>query len=749
MLLDMRSIIFSGLLINIVCLYVAILLWRQNRLRYTGMMYWVFTFLCQALSVILIMLRGYIPDWASMVLPTDLILIGTLLGYMGLLAFVGKKSSQIHNYVILVLVTFVHVYFTYVQSDLNARIYNFSTGLLILCFQCAWLMLYRVPANMRTLTRHVGMVFVFFCLASIFRMVGVFVNGQYRIDFFQPGSSDALAVIIYQILFILLTFALALMFNKRLLQEVTTQEEKYSRAFYSSANAINLTRLQDGVVIEANTGFLNMLGYQHTDVIGKPVMDLHLWERDEDRKLLVEELLNKRTVRDREFQFQIKSGEKITGLFSAEIIVINNEEYVLSSINDITARKKTEEALKKSNAYLEILNNALADAIFVVKFPERIIEYLNEAAVNIFGYAKEEVLEKNSLMFYPDQEGYLRSAGIFQETLLQKKNLARFETILKRKNGETFPAWFTASFLKEDERVTKLIVIVQNITEQKRYRDTILQLNAELEQRVAERTQELSNTQTALLNLVDDLNTSARDITSANRSLEAVNKELAAFSYSVSHDLRAPLRSIDGFSEALMEDYGDKLDDEAKNYLERIRRATENMNRLIDDLLSLSRVLKSDFYRQDFDLSAMVREIAGEIQQRNMLKDLVLDIQDGIVIKADQRLLGVAMTNLLDNAWKFTSKSEHPHIEFGADVQNGETVFFVRDNGAGFNMEYVGKIFDAFQRLHRMEEFPGTGIGLATVQRIIHRHGGRIWAEGEPGKGAAFYFTLEGKELLC
>jgi len=679
-----------------------------------------------------------------MVLATNLILMGMLLGYMGLLAFVGKKRSQIHNYVILVLLTFVHAYFSYVDPDLNARIVNFSTGFLILSFQCAWLMLYRVPANMRTLTRHVGMVFVFFCLVSIVRMVGVFFSWQYQINLFHFGSSIALPIVIYHILFILLTFVLVLMFNNRLLQDVAIQEEKFSRAFHSSPTAINLTRLKDGVIVEANNGFLNMLGYQLTDVIGKPVMDLHLWEKDENRQLLAEELLRNGFVHDREFQFQVKSGERITGLFSAEMIVINNEKYVLSSMNDITARKKMEEALKESKAYLEILNNALADAIFVVKFPERVIEYLNETAINMFGYAKEEVLGKSSLMFYPNQEEYLRNAGFLQEAILGNKKLARSETILKRKNGETFTASFTASFLKENEIATKFIVIVQDITEQKRHHDIILQLNAELEQRVAERTRELSNTQTALLNLVDDLNKSTKDITSANQSLEAVNKELAAFSYSVSHDLRAPLRSIDGFSEALMEDYGDQLDGEAKNYLERIRRATQNMSHLIDDLLSLSRVMKSDFYRQEFDLSAMTREISGEIQQRNRLNDLVLDIQDGIVVKADQRLLGVVMTNLLDNAWKFTSKSEHPHITFGADVSNGETVFFVRDNGAGFNMEYVGKIFNAFQRLHKMEEFSGTGIGLATVQRIIHRHGGRIWAFGEPGKGATFFFTLGG-----
>ena len=168
------------------------------------------------------------------------------------------------------------------------------------------------------------------------------------------------------------------------------------------------------------------------------------------------------------------------------------------------------------------------------------------------------------------------------------------------------------------------------------------------------------------------------------------------------------------------------------------------MNQLIEDLLGLSRVLKSDFYRQTFDLSALVREIADEIQKRNPLKDYRFAIQSGILVLADQRLLAIAMTNLLDNACKFAGKSEQPLIEFGAEVQDEKTVFFVRDNGVGFNMEYVDKLFEAFQRLHSAEDYPGTGIGLATVQRIIHRHKGRIWAEGKPGRGATFYFTLSG-----
>ncbi len=739
--LDMRTVIFSYVLTDIVCLVVIVLLWLQNRKRVSGTSFWVFVFICQTLALSLIILRGSIPDWASIVMANTLLLAGALLAYMGLLRFVGEKSAQVHNYVILAVLSLVHAYYGLVQPDLTARILNSSIGLLIFSSQSAWLMLYRVPPAIRPLTRGVGVVFGLYCLVSIIRIAGFFSGAQDRTDFFQSASVDTLAMIAYQILFMLLTYTLALMFNKRLLMDITTQEEKFSKVFRSSPNAINLTRIVDGLILEANTGFLKISGYGYAEVIGKTVMDLRLWVHDEDRIQVVNELTEKGMMRDREFQFRRKSGERLTGLFSAEIISINNEEYVLSSLNDITARKRAEEALQENNAYLERLNNALVDAVFVVTYPERVIEYLNDAAIHMFGYGKEEVLGENSLMLYPDQDGYLRSGGIFLDTMKQGKNLARFETVLKRKNGETFPGQFTATFFRENDVVTRFIVIVQDLTEQKHDTETIRRLNTELEQRVAERTQELSNTQIALLNLVDDLNQSTNELHCANQSLEAVNQELAAFSYSVSHDLRAPLRSIDGFGSALLEDYGDKLDGEGKNYLARIRRATQNMGHLIDDLLNLSRVTKAEFYRQEFDLSGIVHSIADAERQKNPLNSLTIDIQDGIIVRADQRLMNIAMTNLLDNAWKFTAKNAHPHIEFGMTVQNDEIVIFIRDNGVGFDMAYVDRIFGAFQRLHKVDEFPGTGIGLATVQRIINRHGGGIWAEGEPGKGAPVLFT--------
>jgi signal transduction histidine kinase len=224
--------------------------------------------------------------------------------------------------------------------------------------------------------------------------------------------------------------------------------------------------------------------------------------------------------------------------------------------------------------------------------------------------------------------------------------------------------------------------------------------------------------------------------------LEAANKELESFSYSVSHDLRAPLRSIDGFSQALLEDYGDKLDAAGQSDLQRVRAATQRMAQLIDDMLDLSRVSRGEMHREIVDLSSMVKNIAAELTAAQPDRKVDLAIAEGIRAEADARLLRVLVENLLRNAWKFTGKHPTAKIEFGISQNNGRPVYFVRDDGAGFDMAYAGKLFGAFQRLHAMTEFNGTGIGLATVQRIVNRHGGKVWAEGKVDQGATFYFTL-------
>lgn len=265
-----------------------------------------------------------------------------------------------------------------------------------------------------------------------------------------------------------------------------------------------------------------------------------------------------------------------------------------------------------------------------------------------------------------------------------------------------------------DGDIIGAIAVALDITARKEADLEIRNLNENLEKRVEERTSQLRS---------------------------AVS-ELESFSYSVSHDLRSPLRTIDGFSLALMQDYEDILDEDGRDFLHRIRNATQRMGNLIDDMLSLSRVGRAEMFIEPVSLTAIVSESASILRSEDSQRDVELIIQDDVVVTGDERLLGIVMDNLMRNAWKFTSRHDSARIEFGSTQVNGDTAYFVRDDGAGFDMEFVNKLFMPFQRLHGRDEFQGTGVGLATIKRIIDRHGGRVWAEAEVEKGATIYFTL-------
>jgi|GEM_PF-4301276 len=301
------------------------------------------------------------------------------------------------------------------------------------------------------------------------------------------------------------------------------------------------------------------------------------------------------------------------------------------------------------------------------------------------------------------------------------------------------------------EPVRNLVRAATNVTHDKDYsirvneqgareiQELVLAFNTMLD-RVAQREKERDLAEVQLKQHRDHLEELVQERTA---ELEASNKELEAFSYSVSHDLRAPLRSIHGFCQMLLEDYADNLDRNGLDYLQRVQTSALNMGQLIEDLLQLARITRSDFHKQQLDISSLAQETINKLRQQNPEREIEIRLQNNVYAEGDQHLLSVALDNLLENAWKYTGKTPHPRIEFGSQhSSNGHDTYFVKDNGVGFDMKYADKIFLAFQRLHSKEDFPGTGVGLATVERVIDRHGGKIWAESEIGKGTIIYFTL-------
>jgi PAS domain S-box-containing protein len=394
----------------------------------------------------------------------------------------------------------------------------------------------------------------------------------------------------------------------------------------------------------------------------------------------------------------------------------------------------------------------------IILFDENLnIVDANERAITAYGYTRDELLSL--------KVDDLRSVSVINDILIitgqaEKKGGLIFETVYKRKDGTTFPVEISSCILTFSNMKYKL-VIIRDITERKQAEEELKKSYSELENRVSERTAELEKANLLLRQEIAERKLMEQRLTEAmdesaeinnilkhrTEELDVINKELETFSYSVSHDLRAPLRSIDGFSQLLQEDCFDKLDEPGKDYLRRTRAASQHMAQLIDDLLNLSRLSRSEMVLSNVNLSFLAAEIAANLQMTQPERKVEFIITPDLTVYGDKHLLQVALNNLLENAWKFTGKHPAAKIEFGVCEKEGQRSYYVRDNGAGFDMKYADKLFAPFQRLHTPSEFLGTGIGLSTVQRIIHRHRGKVWAEGEVEKGAAIYFTLNTKNL--
>jgi PAS domain S-box-containing protein len=390
---------------------------------------------------------------------------------------------------------------------------------------------------------------------------------------------------------------------------------------------------------------------------------------------------------------------------SVRAVVINSR--------DITERKLSEQELLESEKRFRALVEHGTDQVSLLA-PDGTLLYENPTSLHPLGYPRGAYLDRNLFeLLHPDD---VENAMQTWAEVLNGVGTTR-EASFRLRHADGSWRWVegTATNLLDEPSVGAIVINYRDITERKQAEEEIRRLNTELEQRVRERTAEL----------------------------EAANKELEAFSYSVSHDLRAPLRTIDGYTRLLGSEYTSALPPEARVYLGNIREGSKRMNQLIMDLLALSRVTRHTLKYQTVSLSNVAQAIAHDLQRSDPQREVEFVVSKGLTANGDAGLLQIALQNLLGNAWKFTSQREHARIEFGLLTgPDGGDAFFVRDNGAGFDMAYAEKLFGAFQRLHTEAEFEGTGIGLATVQRIIHRHGGKTWAEGQVGQGATFYFTL-------
>lgn len=353
--LDMRTVMFSHLLIDLVCTFVVIALWLQNRRRFQGTGLWAINFILQTSGITLILLRGVIPDSFSVILANMLIVGGMLLGYLGLARFTEQRPVQAHNYIIFAAYGGILYYFTYVIPDTFARIILFSAILLAYSLQYAWLTLLGVGREKRAITLPVGLIFCGYCLVNATRMIGQLALPRLESDFLHSGYVDTLFVIAYQLLFVLFTYSLSFMINKRLYLDLQTQEEKFAKAFHSSPYAVALSRLSDGTLFEVNAGFEDISGYRAAEVVGKTTIDLGLWADENDRMAVTEKLSRNTRVRDVEIQFRKKTGDAVIGLLSAETIMVDGRPSLLSSISDITERKKSEEKIRALLAEKELI----------------------------------------------------------------------------------------------------------------------------------------------------------------------------------------------------------------------------------------------------------------------------------------------------------------------------------------------------------------------------------------------------------
>lgn len=481
-------------------------------------------------------------------------------------------------------------------------------------------------------------------------------------------------------------------------------EEKFSKAFLTSPDSININRLNDGLYIDVNDGFSRITGYSKEEVIGKTSKDIDIWADPRQRSLLVTGLSTHGAVNNLEARFKMKDGRVIDGLMSAAVINLNNKPHIISITRDISELKRSQIRVENERIRLRTLVETIPDLVWL-KDPDGKYLICNQEFEKLYGAKESEIISKTDYDYVDKgQAEFFRQKDI--EALKANKPTKNFERLKYANDGhEALMETIKTPLYDAEGNLIGIMGIARDVT---RLHD----LNENLEKLVDERTQQL----------------------------EAANKGLESFAYSISHDLRAPLRHIDGFSRLLMESVAVNDTSETERFYQKINGSITSMLSMIEALLQFSRLGRKPVIKANVNLDELIRKIVGQQSASQKTEWVIGELP---VVQGDWNLLSLAFENLISNAVKFTSKNPAPKIEIGVSEKKGQKpTIFIKDNGVGFDMAYSYKLFNVFQRLHTLEEFDGTGIGLANVKQIIQKHGGAIWAEGVPGNGATFYLTI-------
>jgi PAS domain S-box-containing protein len=498
-------------------------------------------------------------------------------------------------------------------------------------------------------------------------------------------------------------------------QAIRASELSYRRLFEAAKDGILILEADTGRISDVNPFLIEMLGFSHGELVGTPIWELGPFKDLVSNKAKFDQLHQQGYVRYEDLPLETKDGRHIAVEFVSNVYQAGDCNVIQCNVRDITERKRTECQLKASFKEIGDLKSALDEhAIVAITDPQGKITYVNDKFCAISKYSREELLGQDHRIINSGHHPKEFMRGLW--TTITQGRVWHGEIKNKAKDGSYY--WVDATivpFLNDQGKPHQYVAIRTDITERKAAGEKIAKLNTELEQRIVERTAQL----------------------------QTANEELQAFSYSVSHDLRAPLRHVSGFVDLLQKEAGPSLSEKCLCHLTTISQAVKRMGDLIDDLLAFSRIGKSEMQKTEVNLDQLVRETLGDFQADTRKRNIVWEIHPLPAVRADPALLRLALVNLISNAVKFTGTRALAKIEIGcAPSSDDETVIFIRDNGAGFDPRYAGKLFGVFQRLHSQDEFEGTGIGLANVQRIIHRHGGRTWAEGAVDGGATFYFSI-------